>query len=402
MQATGKFLLGLLGVFVFSGLVYAGNTAGVFRLPYDPNQHWSDACDRDNRIGYKTSADQVFMQLYPENNKYHPAEDWNGKCGFSTDLGGVLYAVADGVVENAEMGGSPTSRDNGGWLLIRHPLPDGNARYILYEHIANVETNPRTSAKFKTGDPVYIGDTIARLGDGNGAYPNAAHLHFEMRRDNSLKIDQTPYYNPLKISDALKYSSPSLFIDDRRYPSVLSLSRSTSDWNYFAWYLNAPSSTAFIEYNGERYSLLRAVQANLIWRSIWEWNGAQWTEYADITSVFFRPLMYYAIWPFVEGAKLTILTPGGNFPDDRAKIDMLHRAASDARFTDIKTETYNWDLSWNPAWELRWVKFGFNGGILDVYHATSTTNPMVRFVGFHDPATGAWNGWTQVNSNTLD
>ena len=85
-------------------------------------------------------------------SKYHLAEDWNGQCGFSTDLGAVLYAIADGFLEAVD----PTTATNSfvKLLLIRHPLPDGTTRYILYEHIQSIETNPRTDAQFKAGDPV--------------------------------------------------------------------------------------------------------------------------------------------------------------------------------------------------------------------------------------------------------
>jgi len=407
MKSIGGFLVSLFMMYVFSGAVYAGNTAGVFRLPFDPYQHWSD-CDK---IGYKPLADQVFMQLYSDNNKYHLAEDWNGQCGESTDLGAVLYAVADGFVENATMGGSPNSKDNGGFLLIRHPLPNGTSRYILYEHIQSIETNPRTGLKFKAFDPVYIGDTIGRLGDGNGAYPDAAHLHFEMRREKPICssanpeypicLHTNPYYNPLPVQTTFLYSSPSLFIDDRRNAVVQNLAQ--SQWAIFAQNANAPSSTAFVEYNGERYSLQRAAQLGYIHSWVLVQISGQWYYYPDITAVFFNAGSTYAVKALVGGTRLNILVPDHNFKADRAKIDMLHRAASDARFTDIKTEIWTETLSWDPAWELRSVEFGFSGGVLTMYHATNKINPLIRFVGFYDPALGGqWNGWTQVDQNTLD
>src|SRR4051812_27713702 len=64
-----------------------------------------------------------------------------------------------------------TNSGFGKLLLIRHTLPDGTQRDVLYEHILNIEINPRTGAKFKQDDPVYRGDTIARLGDANGHIP---------------------------------------------------------------------------------------------------------------------------------------------------------------------------------------------------------------------------------------
>lgn len=99
MKTISRFLLGVLVMVAFSGIAYAGNTAGVFRLPFDPNQHW--LC---GGIGYwndPPSNGQNFMNLNTVFTipKYHFVEDWNGKCGGSTDLGAVLYAIADGFVE---------------------------------------------------------------------------------------------------------------------------------------------------------------------------------------------------------------------------------------------------------------------------------------------------------------
>lgn len=335
MKRISEFLVSLLAVCVFSGAVYAGNTAGVFRLPFDPNQHWSDCI----QIGYKSPADQVFMQLNTGFGKYHLAEDWNGKCGGSTDLGAVLYAIADGFVEDAIMGGTPTSQDNGGWLLIRHSLPDGTSRYVLYEHIQSIEINPRTSAQFKAGDSVYIGETVARLGDGNGKYPNSAHLHFEMRRDSSLSLTKNPYYPTISVRLPIdKYSSPSLFIDDRRNAVVQNLV--LNQWTVFAKNANAPLSTAFVEYNGERYSFQRAVSAGLIYQYVYVQISGIWYYYPDITKVLFNAGNTYAVWSFVGGAKLNILIPGHNYKEDRAKIDMIRAVSVNSNFKSVKPDDF--------------------------------------------------------------
>ena len=55
----------VLAVMWFSGVAYAGNTAGVFQLPFDTNQRWKYADGSDcPRIGYKLTADQIFMGSY--------------------------------------------------------------------------------------------------------------------------------------------------------------------------------------------------------------------------------------------------------------------------------------------------------------------------------------------------
>jgi hypothetical protein len=407
MKTISTFLVGILAVFVFSGVVHAGNTAGVFRLPYDPNQQWPSPC-ASSTMGFwndPPNHGQNFMNLNTALTvpKYHLAEDWNGKCGGSTDRGAVLYAIADGVVETATMGGSPTSKDNGGWLLIRHPLPDGTPRYILYEHIQSIETNPRTGAKFKTGDPVYIGDTIARLGDGNGAYPDAAHLHFEMRRSLFSKLDTNPYYQPLLVSDALKYSSPSLFIDDRANAIVQNLV--SSQWTVFAQNANAPSSTAFVEYNGERYSLQRAVNTGLIYQYVQVQISGTWYYYPDITKVLFDAGNTYNVWSFVGGAKLNILVPGHNFKEDRVKIDMIRAVSANSNFKSVKPDIFKLYSS-DSSFDYWYMQFTYNNGSGDqaVYanQATLKSNPLIRYTAYYDPATASWTAWTQVNTNTLD
>lgn len=98
MKRIGRCLVMALAVMWFSGIAYAGNTAGVFQLPFDSNQRWSDCRD----IGYKPLADQIFMNFLADKNKYHLAEDWNGVCGGSTDLGAPLFASADGVVQDLD------------------------------------------------------------------------------------------------------------------------------------------------------------------------------------------------------------------------------------------------------------------------------------------------------------
>lgn len=306
MKYARLFLTAVLAVVFLASVSYAG-TAGVFRLPYDPTQRWQDC----TRIGYKPQADQIFMEWNDARSKYHLAEDWNGVCGHSSDLGAVLYAVADGVVEDLSDISDPDSF--GKLLLIRHPLPDGTNRYILYEHLLNIETNPRTGTQFKKDDFVYIGDSIARLGDGNGFYTTqkycgvdypCAHLHFEMRRDNSLILRADPYYNPLTVRTALRYSSPSLFIDDRENQQAVALQN--NNWISFSVPSSAPSSTAFVEYSGLRRSLLRAANLGWIHKEVFVWQNNRWEPFPDITQVWFEAGKTYAVKGFVSGATLNV------------------------------------------------------------------------------------------------
>ncbi len=248
-----------------------------------------------------------------------------------------------------------------------------------------------------------------------------------MRRDLSIDLHQNPYYQTLTLTTALRYASPSLFIDDRKQPFVNQLTYRSYDWNYIWMYFNAPSSTAFVEYNGERYSLQRAVQAGLIWKSIWEWNGSTWREYMNVADVFFHAGMEYAIWPFVNGAALTTLVPGNHLRADRAKIDMLHTAAcagslsagqllpkyascnpTTSYLTNIKTETYAEDLNpnWIAGWEWRMVNFETTQETIRMDHLTNKANSLTRFTGFWwlDKTVNQWkwNGWYSLDMNQLD
>jgi hypothetical protein len=385
VKITGNFLMALLTLFVFSSIAYAGHTAGIFGLPFDPNQRWN--VPNCTSIGYSNQGalGQIFMELYEEHPsgvpKYHLAEDWNGTCGGSSDMGAVLYAIADGQVQEVD----DATSTNGGFgklLLIRHTFPDGTQRDVLYEHILNIETNPRTGAKFKKGDPVYRGDTIARLGDANGAYPGAAHLHFEMRRNLSVSLYQDPYYRPLRISDALRYTSPSLFTDDRRRPLTITLQ--TNAWTLLPLYFNAPSLTAYIDYNGEKYSLYRAMAAGWLHQYVYVQVNGQWYPYTSITDVFFESGKTYAFYSFVAGATLTILVPGNNYQGDRAKLDMIHVAAHDQylRNANIKTENYDVNPSWwtDPNFDLHYMRFEYISGNslvpTYIFQATNKANPL--------------------------
>lgn len=399
MRSIGRCLVIALSVMWFSGAAYAGSTAGVFRLPYNPAQQWNvQGC---TNVGFTDINPNglVFMELnttLSSGSKYHLGEDWNGVCGGSTDKGADLNAIADGVVENADMIGP-----SGGWLLIKHLLPDTTSRYVLYEHILDIAINPRTGQPFKITDAVYRGEVVAHIGNGNGAW--GYHLHFEMRRDNSLTLKQNPYYQPLKVTEAMKYTSPSLFIDDRRYPFIQPLTNSA--WTYIGWNYNAPSSTAFIEYNGERYSLKRAVQLGYIYQYVYEQRSGLWYYYPDIANVFFSAGNTYAVWSFVSGAMLNILVPGNNYKDDRAKIDMIRAVSADRNFINVEPDVYVKYYS-DQWYDYYYMKFIYNNGsgnqIVYANHATSKSNPLIRYTTYYDPVASQWMIWRQVNQNTLD
>ncbi len=386
MKYGRMFLTAVLAMTLFSGISYAG-TAGVFRLPYDSNQQWPSPCT-SSTMGWK--IDQIFMEK--SSRGYHLAEDRNGKCGGDTDRGAPLYAIADGFVEDANMGGSPTSGDSGGWLLIRHPLPDKTSRWILYEHVLDIVV---------WNGPVYAGQLVAHLGNGNGRWEY--HLHLEMRRSVFAKLGADPYYNPLPVATAMLYSSPSLFIDDRSNTVVQNLVQ--NQWTTFIQRDNAPGSTAFVEYSGDRFSLSRAASLGLIYGTMYQWKNNAWQPYGNINQVFFEAGYWYAVYSFYGGTRLNTLAPGHNFKEDRAKIDMIQAATGNANFKSVQPDDFR--IAAETSTYTHWyMAFTYNNGSGNqtayANQVTFKSNPLVRFTTYYDPATGSWTPWTQVNWNTLD
>jgi len=245
------------------------------------------------------------------------------------------------------------------------------------------------------GDDVAFGQPIAKLGDANGFYSGAngsAHLHFQIRLDTSLPINANPYITTLTFNDALKYTSPSLFIDDRR--SVIRLGLVRGSWVFFTPTAHAPSSTSFIQdLAAQRYSLNRAINSGLI-AGVWEYRSGKWTRYTDISNLLFEKDIKYAFYSFVTGATLNVLTPGYTpaYRMDRAKIDIARAMSEEGIFTSFDTTTAEEILGWSSAWELRSMDGASILGTVRMFHATSKSNPLRRFTIYYHPRSG-WTSW---------
>ncbi len=103
--------------------------------------------------------------------KGHMGSDWNGVNGGNTDLGGPVYAAADGLVIFSGYAGP-------GWgdcVIVAHRLP-GQFRdrqvESFYGHVQDCFV--------EAGDKVKRGQKIGTIGTAYGRY--FAHLHFEIRR----------------------------------------------------------------------------------------------------------------------------------------------------------------------------------------------------------------------------
>lgn len=153
--------------------------------------------------GYYNAQD---FAAYFAGRGYHCGEDWNNEAGGSSDYGDPVYAVANGRVEYSSNAG-------GGWgniITINHKIPGaGSPDYeVIQSQYAHLSRRTVSS-----GDYVRRGQKIGEIGDADGAYPNAAHLHFEMRWDEN----QPPGGSAYDCRDeATGMFDPSEFIDTHR------------------------------------------------------------------------------------------------------------------------------------------------------------------------------------------
>ena len=100
-----------------------------------------------------------------------------------------------------------------------------------------------------------------------------------------------------------------------------------------------------------------------------------------------------------EGLQEWGLRPGqpAEDADAQARRDLAARASQDARFAALVDGSFGADVTWDPAWEMRWVDATFHGGRqVRLWHMTARHDRGERYVGFWDPDTAAWTGWQRV------
>lgn len=97
-------------------------------------------------------------------------------------------AHSDGVVVEVEKSCNYNTYPNGSHIYGNYvKLKHDNGYYTLYAHLV-YDTIP-----VKKGDKVKKGEYIGWM--GNTGYSNGAHLHFEVRNQNDVKINPEPYLN---------------------------------------------------------------------------------------------------------------------------------------------------------------------------------------------------------------
>lgn len=384
-----------VGMLVFTWCVSSNagtvNT-GQFQLPLDMGKVWS--CSP--KLGY--TKDKPWGQPHlnfggltegPDVNKYHPGEDWNGWCD---DYGDPVYSIADGMVYAVV--DSTTDPSALKWVTVTHRLPDGKQIRINYLHLS------KTSVV--VGNPVAKGEKIGEI--GNSGHSTGAHLMWEIHTD----LNYTPhgYVAPLTITTALEHTSPTLFVSDRT--DMVTYGVGAYQWSVFTMSGNAPSSTAYVEYQGVRVSLQIAMDLGWIQGRVWQYYGVGGWGYSPLNQLFFFDTNTYAWMPLLNGVTLNILRPLNTADNqaDRAKADMIREASKDPRFVSVKTETYYGPKTY-VGWggdvaELHSMEFGLSrGGTWTMYQMTTKQNPLSRLVIYPNLDTGQFGNWTNVDLNTL-
>lgn len=359
-------------------------TAGVFQWPFSPFG------------GYK--RDQYTFQLNTAANKYHAADDWNGVGGGNTDFGDSIYAIADGVVVDIDTIATPDSF--GKSMRVRYLMPDGQQLDSVYMHLKDI--------LIAANSVVFAGQKIATLGDSNGFYAGSAHLHWEVRKDLMFPLRQNPYYNPIAVSTAVKYTSPSVLVDDRA-SGGFSLQLAVGNFTQFAVGQVTPAALIYVQDQfGLRYSIKRAADAGIIawWGITWLGVDGVWYYNPDLMKVVLTPGVQYRITAQSPSLGLNVMYSGNHFKADRSRVDIIRAASQDLRFKNVLAETYGEDLSWDPSWELRWMGLTFlnnNGTTWNVYiqHTTHKTNPFIRWTNYFDPNIGQWTPWKEVGVDVL-
>lgn len=384
----------LIATVFFIPNALSAQAVGVFQTPYDEGTVWNCGADQ---VGF--NLHEHFLQWNPEVKPrtrkpfgYNIGEIWRGACGGDTDRGALLYALADGQVMYVDNDGAS---DKGKRVVVRYTLPD--ERTVDVEYLQCDSIFVRADVRWK-GDFVTQGQQIATIG--------SAGIHWQIRIKKPFPLSLYEYQNPLSAKRALLFTAPALFVDDRRTPEAIPLL--DREWTVFDVSGNAPSSTAYVEADGGRYSLQRAAEEGIIHTEVYSSITGAWEPYADISTVFFAPGVTYAVYSQRVNAQLVILIPGNNYRADRARLDMVDAADEYSRFAEVDSQNgyaEGADVGWegfdHDTLELRAMKFKVSTNELWVYHITNRENALLRYTAYMDPRSGNWTDWRQVDWNTL-
>ncbi len=412
----------LLGTWTSSAYAADPLPTGIFVLPFNENQSWEltapdcaargvkgyvnpwDSGASDSHQYHMEWNDDINQQTKLPFNKYHMGEDWNGRCGGSSDLGAPLFALGDGIIQLADSVGvnsTGTPSQKGKRLDIRYAIPyakgtGGVAVFdMVYLHLNSIMPG------IINGTKVARGQELAAIG-GSGGWP--IHLHWELQWDKNLARDTNDYQPTLTKTIALNYRAPSLIVDDRRDVITVTPSAPYTWSGAFSPARDAPSSTAYVSVSGLNKSLKQAIAFGWMKASdIQYWDAAlsQWRYMTNVDDNFFRSDTWYVFAVRATGGTLNIPLPGNHFQDDRARLDMINAVKSDARFKNILTQTFTRDPNVYPGWIRHCMDFTTSSGIGRVCQVTGAMRPLVRQTIFRISETGAWSAWKEVDKNEL-
>ncbi len=357
----------------------------------------------------KTVADSFVYPVYPVSDyyksqelgtwnsafkKYHVGEDWNGIGGGSTDMGDPVYAAANGVVLMAKK----VDKTWGKCIYIEHELPDGQKVWTLSAHLKDIQVS--------VGENVERGQKIGTIGDADGYYKNAAHLHFELRTAQpKMGIPGSGYLKNLSDADFVNFAEASDYIDIHRNSINFSFSKS-------GWFTMSNNTEFDYEMSTATFrsdlKVLDVVSASTV-PYFWIYNKA--ASYvnnkcvplsADIASSYIPANKKTCIYLYVSGIKMTVFSE--QFTelseiDHQSQQDMISYARNDSRYNGIVGRSFVIDKNWTKDFELRYLRFNFKETTTaSVAHATSKTDDSVRYVTKYDPDKKAWGDWSKVNN----
>jgi murein DD-endopeptidase MepM/ murein hydrolase activator NlpD len=137
----------------------------------------------------------------------HPGEDWNGVGGANTDLGQPVHAVGVGKVIFA----GNLGKSQRGVVVIQHVYYENHLKHrvrSVYIHLEDIRVSAGETAKRR--------QVLGNIGK-NPSGKLLAHLHFELRWDESLKPTYWPSAHRKSKAWVLeRYADPSAFIRSHR------------------------------------------------------------------------------------------------------------------------------------------------------------------------------------------
>ncbi len=167
-----------------------------FEYPVDAQQiyRWENSIPNGSWYDY-----QPFGSLFNSTTKVHLGADIN--LAGSSDYGKPLYAVNHCIVQAFD--DTTVSNAWGKYLMLRCDAPSGyiyrlqgaetaQTVYVLYAHLASISivrddgTSIAPSQIVRGQTQVAKGWRIGTIGNANGYYGTASHLHFEVKRTAEL------------------------------------------------------------------------------------------------------------------------------------------------------------------------------------------------------------------------